>query len=63
MNNGNQFSVIEYPGGVLAVDSGYVRERMAACYLLEGENEVAVVETAPGGIVNRDMTMVVAPKR
>lgn len=39
-----QFNVIEYPGGVLAIDSGYVRENLAACYLLEGESEVAFIE-------------------
>lgn len=38
------FSVIEYPSGVLAIDSGYVRDNMAACYLLEGEAEVAFIE-------------------
>jgi glyoxylase-like metal-dependent hydrolase (beta-lactamase superfamily II) len=45
MKNGEKYSVSEYPGGVLAVDSGYVRERMAACYILEAEGEAAVIET------------------
>ena len=44
MNMNERFSVIEYPGGVLAIDSGYVRENLAACYLLEGESEVAFIE-------------------
>jgi len=44
MSMSEDFSVIEYPGGVLAIDSGYVRERLAACYLLEGESEVAFIE-------------------
>ncbi len=38
------FSVIEYPGGVVAIDSGYVRDKLAACYLVEGESEVAFIE-------------------
>jgi glyoxylase-like metal-dependent hydrolase (beta-lactamase superfamily II) len=37
--------VREYPGGVLAIDSGLVRDEMAACYLLEAGNQVAVIET------------------
>ena len=37
-------SVTEYPGGVVAVDAGFVREHMAACYLLEAETEVAFIE-------------------
>jgi glyoxylase-like metal-dependent hydrolase (beta-lactamase superfamily II) len=45
MNSSDDYGVIEYPGGVLAVDSGYVREQMAACYILEAGNEVAIVET------------------
>jgi len=39
------YSVTEYPGGVVAIDSGYVRENMAACYLIEAEAEVAFIET------------------
>lgn len=34
-----------YEGGVVAVDSGFHREQMAACYLLEGEGAVAIIET------------------
>ncbi|MGD9020405.1 MAG: MBL fold metallo-hydrolase [Lysobacterales bacterium] len=45
MGNGENYSVREYPGGVLAVDSGYVREQMAACYILETKREVAVIES------------------
>ena len=39
------YGVTEYPGGVLAIDSGYVRENMAACYLVEAGTEVAIIET------------------
>jgi hypothetical protein len=28
-------SVNEYAGGVLCIDSGLMRDRMAACYILE----------------------------
>lgn len=35
----------EYAHGVVAVDSGFGRERMAACYLLEAEKSVAIIET------------------
>jgi glyoxylase-like metal-dependent hydrolase (beta-lactamase superfamily II) len=38
-------SVFEYEGGVLAIDSGFTRDRMAACYLLEAGDEVAFIET------------------
>jgi glyoxylase-like metal-dependent hydrolase (beta-lactamase superfamily II) len=37
--------VREYPGGVLAIDSGQIRNEMAACYLLETSDQVAVIET------------------
>lgn len=47
--------VQEYAGGVLAVDSGYVRPRMAACYLFEGDGEVAIIETGTNATVPRLM--------
>lgn len=37
-------SVFQYPGHVLAVDSGLFRDRMACCYLLEDHGEVAIIE-------------------
>jgi len=37
-------SVIEYEGGVLAIDAGFVREHMAACYMVEAESGVAFIE-------------------
>jgi glyoxylase-like metal-dependent hydrolase (beta-lactamase superfamily II) len=46
-------SVTEYPGGVLCIDSGFSRDRMAACYLLESENEVAIIETGTNASVQR----------
>jgi glyoxylase-like metal-dependent hydrolase (beta-lactamase superfamily II) len=38
-------SALEYPAGVVAIDSGMVRPQMAACYLLEAGSALAVVET------------------
>lgn len=40
-----EYNVTEYPGGVTAIDSGYVRENMAACYLIEAGTEAAFIET------------------
>lgn len=34
----------EYGGGVIAIDSGQVRGELAACYLFEAGNHVAVIE-------------------
>lgn len=49
--------VQQYPGGVLAVDSGFVRDRMAACYLLEAGDEVAVIETGVNSSVSRILSV------
>jgi glyoxylase-like metal-dependent hydrolase (beta-lactamase superfamily II) len=38
-------AVLEYEHGIVAIDSGQVRPQMAACYLLETDTAVAVVET------------------
>ena len=38
-------TALEYEHGIVAIDSGQVRRRMAACYLLETDGAVAVVET------------------
>lgn len=45
----------EYDGGVVAVDSGYNRPNMAACYLIEGEGAVAIIETGTNDSVPRLM--------
>lgn len=42
-----------YDGGVTAVDSGYHRARMAACYLVEADDAVAIVETGTKDSVPR----------
>jgi glyoxylase-like metal-dependent hydrolase (beta-lactamase superfamily II) len=38
-------TALEYEHGIIAIDSGQVRPQMAACYLLETDSAVAVVET------------------
>jgi len=45
----------EYPGGVLAIDSGFGREYMTACYLLEGDSEVAFIEVGANASIPRLM--------
>jgi glyoxylase-like metal-dependent hydrolase (beta-lactamase superfamily II) len=37
-------TALEYEGGIVAIDSGMVRPQMAACYLLETDSAVAVIE-------------------
>jgi glyoxylase-like metal-dependent hydrolase (beta-lactamase superfamily II) len=38
-------TALEYDNGIVAIDSGMVRPQMAACYLLETDSAVAVIET------------------
>lgn len=45
--------VNEYPGGVLCVDSGFMRDRMASCYVLEAGSELAIIETGTRASVRR----------
>lgn len=37
-------TALEYEGGIIAIDSGMVRPQMAACYLLETDSAVAIIE-------------------
>jgi len=46
-------TALEYPGGVVAIDSGQVRPQMAACYLLEADSALAVIETGNNHSVER----------
>ena len=39
-----QFTAREYPGGIIAIDSGMLGREMAACYLLETPAELALIE-------------------
>jgi glyoxylase-like metal-dependent hydrolase (beta-lactamase superfamily II) len=49
--------VREYPGGVLAIDSGQVRDEMATCYLLEAGEHIAVIETGSNYSVDRILSV------
>ncbi len=37
-------TALEYEGGIVAIDSGMIRPQMAACYLLETDSAVAIIE-------------------
>lgn len=44
MTHSQTIDYFEYDGGVLATDADFVRENLAACYLLEAGTEVAFIE-------------------
>lgn len=46
-------TALEYEGGIIAIDSGMVRPQMAACYLLETDSAVAVIEAGNNGSTPR----------
>lgn len=46
-------TALEYAGGIVAIDSGMVRPQMAACYLLETDSTVAVIEAGSNNSVPR----------
>jgi len=47
----------EYDGGVLAIDSGFARKDLAACYLLEADTEVAIIEVGTNSSTPRMMQL------
>jgi len=51
----DKISVMEYAGGVNAIDADFHREHMAACYLLEAETEVAFIEVGTNSSTPRLM--------
>ena len=55
MANYDGISVTEYDGGVLAIDAGFVREHMAACYMVEAASEVAFIEVGTNSSTPRLM--------
>jgi glyoxylase-like metal-dependent hydrolase (beta-lactamase superfamily II) len=55
MTDNDNFSVTQYPGGVTAIDSGYHRENLAACYMLEAASEVAFIEVGTNSSTPRLM--------
>ena len=48
----------EYEGGVVAIDSGQVRPQMAACYLLETDSALAVIETGNNQSTERILAVI-----
>ena len=46
-------TALEYEGGIVAIDSGMVRPQMAACYLLETDSAVAVIEVGNNDSTDR----------
>jgi len=46
-------TAFEYEGGIIAIDSGMVRSLMAACYLLETDDAVALIEVGSNASVER----------
>jgi len=55
MSVNDQISVTEYADGVTVIDSGFVREHMAGCYLMEAESEVAFIEVGTNSSTPRLM--------
>jgi glyoxylase-like metal-dependent hydrolase (beta-lactamase superfamily II) len=55
MTSIDHISVKEYAHGVFVIDSGFVREQMTACYLLEAESEVAFIEVGTNSSTPRLM--------
>jgi glyoxylase-like metal-dependent hydrolase (beta-lactamase superfamily II) len=51
-------TALEYEDGVTAIDSGISRPQMAACYLLETESGLAVIETGVNASADRIMQVI-----
>ncbi len=60
MTADEKINVTEYSGGVVAIDGGFVREQMAACYLLEAASEVAFIEVGTNTSTPRLMNVLQA---
>jgi glyoxylase-like metal-dependent hydrolase (beta-lactamase superfamily II) len=56
-------TVLEYEGGIVAIDGGMVRARMAACYLLETDSAVAVVEAGNNDSADRILSVLASRGR
>ena len=60
MTESQSISVMEYAGGVLAIDAGFGREHMTACYMMEAESEVAFIEVGVNASTPRLMKILEA---
>jgi len=56
-------TALEYEDGVVAIDSGMVRPQMAACYLLETDSALAVVETGSNDSADRILQVIASRGR
>jgi len=55
MTVSNHISVKEYAGGITVIDSGFVREHMTACYLMETDSGAAFIEVGANSSTPRLM--------
>ncbi len=51
-------TALEYEGGIVALDSGMVRPLMAACYLLETDDALALIEVGSNASVERILKVI-----
>jgi glyoxylase-like metal-dependent hydrolase (beta-lactamase superfamily II) len=51
-------TAFEYEGGIIALDSGMVRPLMAACYLLETDDALALIEVGSNASVERILKLI-----
>lgn len=56
-------TALEYEGGVIAIDSGMVRPQMAACYVLESDAALAVVEAGNNASTERILQVIASRGR
>lgn len=56
-------TALEYEDGIVAIDSGMVRPQMAACYLLETDSALAVVETGNNDSTDRVLHVIASRGR
>jgi glyoxylase-like metal-dependent hydrolase (beta-lactamase superfamily II) len=56
-------TALEYENGVVAIDSGMVRPQMAACYLLESDVALAVVEAGNNASTERILKVIASRDR
>lgn len=54
----NDITAREYHGGIVAIDSGMLRREMAACYLLETPDQVALIEVGTNASTQRILRVI-----
>jgi len=59
----NCITALEYEDGIIAIDSGMVRPQMAACYLLESDAALAVVEAGNNASTERILKVITSRGR